>query len=59
MERQRAHQQNDVRPAYHYADYLVERRKMVQASADYLDTLFEAAKSLPGAGPNDAAGRPR
>jgi len=50
IERQLAHiEGNDVRAAYNYADYLVERRKMMQAWADYLQTLFEAAKSPPSA----------
>jgi integrase len=48
IERQLAHiEQNDVRAAYNYADYLVERRKMMQAWADYLGSLFEAARSAP------------
>ena len=58
IERQLAHiEQNDVRAAYNYADYLGERRRMMQAWADYLDTLFEAAKSPPCAQPK-RRGRP-
>src|ERR1700733_270684 len=48
IERQLAHiEQSDVRAAYNYADYLVERRKMMRAWGDYLDTLFQAAQSPP------------
>ncbi len=40
IERQLAHSERDgVRAAYNYAEYLPERRKMMQAWADYLDTL--------------------
>jgi len=40
IERQLAHAElNKIRAAYNYADYLPERRKMMQAWADYLDTL--------------------
>jgi integrase len=40
IERQLAHrEENDVRAAYNYAEHLPERRKMMQAWADYLDTL--------------------
>ena len=40
IERQLAHaDRNKIRAAYNYADYLPERRKMMQAWADYLDTL--------------------
>ena len=40
IERQLAHAERDkIRAAYNYADYLPERRKMMQAWADYLDTL--------------------
>jgi len=50
IERQLAHvEPNDVRAAYNYADYLLERRKMMQAWADYLDTLFQAAQGPPTA----------
>jgi integrase len=50
IERQLAHvEPNDVRAAYNHADYLLERRKMMQAWADYLDTLFQAAQSPPAA----------
>lgn len=45
IERQLAHAERDsVRAAYNYADYLPERRKMMQAWADYLDGLKEGAK---------------
>ena len=40
IERQLAHgERDDVRAAYNYAEYLPERRKMMQAWADYLDAL--------------------
>jgi integrase len=40
IERQLAHSEpNEIRAAYNYAKYLPERRKMMQAWADYLDQL--------------------
>jgi integrase len=40
IERQLAHgERNSVRAAYNYAEYLPERRKMMQEWADYLDVL--------------------
>lgn len=40
IERQLAHAERDgVRSAYNYAEYLPERRKMMQSWADYLDSL--------------------
>lgn len=40
IERQLAHgERNDVRAAYNYAEYLPERRKMMQEWADYLCSL--------------------
>jgi integrase len=40
IERQLAHVEgNSVRAAYNYAEYLPERRKMMQTWADYLDSL--------------------
>jgi integrase len=40
IERQLAHVQgNKVRGAYNHAEYLPERRKMMQWWADYLDSL--------------------
>lgn len=40
IERQLAHSERDkVRGAYNYAEHLVERRKMMQSWADYLDRL--------------------
>lgn len=42
IERQLAHaERNNVRAAYNYAEYLPERRKMVQHWADYLDELTQ------------------
>ena len=44
IERQLAHSPRDkVRAAYNYAEHLPERRRMMQAWADYLDDLREAA----------------
>ena len=41
IERQLAHtEQNSVRAAYNHAEYLEERRRMMQAWADYLDGLI-------------------
>ena len=40
IERQLAHQErNKVRAAYHRAEYLPERREMMQRWADYIDEL--------------------
>lgn len=40
IERQLAHaERNNIRAAYNYAEYLPERRKMMQHLADYLDSL--------------------
>jgi integrase len=42
IERQLAHvERNSVRAVYNYAEFLPERRKMMQAWADYLDLLKE------------------
>jgi integrase len=47
IERQLAHGERDkVRGAYNYAEYLPERRKMMQAWADYLEALENGAHSL-------------
>jgi len=44
IERQLAHSERDaVRAAYNYAEHLPERRRMMQAWADYLDSLRKAA----------------
>ena len=46
IERQLAHAERDnVRAAYNFAEHLPERRKMMQAWADYLDALRERARS--------------
>jgi integrase len=48
IERQLAHaERNAVRAAYNFAEHLPERRKMMQAWADYLDTLKAGAKVTP------------
>lgn len=48
IERQLAHQErNAVRAAYNYAEYLPERRKMMQHWADYLDSLQNGASIVP------------
>ena len=46
IERQLAHTPRDkVRAAYNYAEQLPERRRMMQAWADYLDDLRDAARA--------------
>lgn len=48
IERQLAHKEpNKVRAAYHRSEYLDERRKMMQAWADYLDTFAAGDKVTP------------
>ena len=43
IERQLAHgERNSIRAAYNYAEYLPERRRMMQEWADYLDELRES-----------------
>ena len=47
IERQLAHAERDaIRAAYNYAEHLPERRKMMQAWADYLDDLRAGAKVI-------------
>lgn len=48
IERQLAHSERDgVRAAYNYAEYLPERKKMMQSWADYLDGLAAGADVIP------------
>ena len=48
IERQLAHaERNKVKAAYNYAQHLPERRKMMQAWADYLDALRDGADVIP------------
>lgn len=48
IERQLAHAERDgVRDAYNRAQYMAERRKMVQAWANYLDVLRDGAEVIP------------
>jgi integrase len=48
IERQLAHAERDpVRAAYNYAEFLPERRKMMQAWADTLDKLAAGADAVP------------
>ncbi|EHP41242.1 cp4-like integrase [Cupriavidus basilensis OR16] len=48
IERQLAHvERNKVRAAYNHAQYLPERRRMMQHWADYLDQLAAGAKIIP------------
>lgn len=48
IERQLAHAERDaVRAAYNYAEHLPERRRMMQAWADYLDGLKQWAEVVP------------
>lgn len=47
IERQLAHaERNSVRAAYNYAEYLPQRREMMQAWADYLDRLKAGGKKV-------------
>ena len=48
IERQLAHsEKNSVRAAYNRAEYLPERKKMMQEWADYLDKLKVGAEVIP------------
>jgi integrase len=48
IERQLAHaERNSIKAAYNHAQHLPERRKMMQAWADYLDTLKRGHKVVP------------
>jgi integrase len=48
IERQLAHAERDgVRAAYNYAEYLPERKRMMQQWADYLDALKTGAQVIP------------
>jgi integrase len=48
IERQLAHgESNGVRAAYNYAQHMPERKKMMQAWADYLDALASGADVIP------------
>jgi integrase len=48
IERQLAHgEKNSVRAAYNYAEFMPERKRMMQAWADYLDGLKSGAKVIP------------
>lgn len=48
IERQLAHaERNNVRAAYNFAEFLPERRRMMQAWADHLDSLREGRKVVP------------
>lgn len=48
IERQLAHaERNSVRAAYNFAEFLPERRRMMQAWADYLDAQRESGKVVP------------
>jgi integrase len=48
IERQLAHaERNSVRAAYNYAEFLPERKRMMQAWADYLFALKSGAKIIP------------
>jgi len=47
IERQLAHaERNEVSAAYNFAEHLPERRKMMQAWADYLDGLKGGAEVI-------------
>jgi integrase len=47
IERQLAHaERNSVRAAYNYAEFMPERKKMMQAWADYLEEIKAGAKII-------------
>ncbi len=47
IERQLSHsERNHIRAAYNYAEYLPERRKMMQHWADYLDQLASSHNAI-------------
>ena len=47
IERQLAHsERNSVRAAYNYAEFLPERKRMMQAWADYLAAIKSGAKII-------------
>jgi integrase len=57
IERQLAHsERNSVRAAYNYAEFLPERKKMMQAWSDYLDKLKAGAVIIPIKRQADARG---
>ena len=59
IERQLAHAERDqVRGAYNRAEYLAERRRMMQAWADYLDGLVTGGASAPAPSGAGASVRP-
>ena len=48
IEKQLSHSdRNRIRAVYNYAEYLPERKKMMQTWADYLDELQGVAKKTP------------
>ena len=54
IERQLAHgEKNSVRAAYNYAEFMPERKKMMQAWADFLDGLKTGAKVIRSERPGD------
>lgn len=56
IERQLAHGERDgIRAAYNYAEYLPERREMMQAWADYLDDLRAGRRTALGENARRAA----
>lgn len=60
IERQLAHcEENEVRAAYNYAQHLPERRKMMQAWADYLEGLRDGKKADAEADVSDRAHDPK
>lgn len=48
IERQLAHaERNSIRAAYNYAEFMPERKKMMQAWADHLDKLKAVVEIIP------------
>jgi hypothetical protein len=55
IERQLAHQEpNEIRAAYNYAKHLPERRRMMQAWADYLQGLKVNQERRPAVAPRQS-----
>ena len=46
IERQLSHKGHGIRAVYNRAEYMAERRKMMQAWADYLDNLRDGTKKV-------------
>src|SRR5690606_41114732 len=59
IERQLAHKDKDkIRRAYNHADYLDERRQLMQWWSDYLDARLAEARAVPLTVPKHAPNMP-